>query len=61
MATMREEMYDKLRPLLEKVVDIACDHIEELERYGLPELEYFNMDIVKARGFSVVLGYLEEW
>lgn len=46
MATMREEVYDKLHPLLEIVVDIACDRIEELERCGRPELEHFNMEKV---------------
>lgn len=46
MATMREEVYEKLHPLLEIVVDITCDRIEELERCGRPELERFNMEKV---------------
>ena len=31
MATMREKVYSKLHPILEELVDIACDHIERLE------------------------------
>ena len=31
MATMREEIYEKLHPMLEDLVDITCDYIEKLE------------------------------
>lgn len=31
MATMREEIYNKLHPILEELVDITCDHIEKIE------------------------------
>lgn len=46
MATMREEVYDKLHPLLEQLVDIVCGCIEELEECDQPELEQFNMERV---------------
>lgn len=46
MATMREEVYDKLHPLLEQLVDIVCDRIEALEECDQPELEQFNMERV---------------
>ena len=32
MSTMREEVYHKLHPFLEDLVDIACDNIEKLEK-----------------------------
>lgn len=32
MSTMREEIYHKLHPFLEDLVDIACDNIEQLEK-----------------------------
>lgn len=32
MSTMREEVYSKLHPFFEDLVDIACDNIERLER-----------------------------
>ena len=32
MATMREEVYSKLHPFFEDLVDIACDNIERLEK-----------------------------
>lgn len=32
MSTMREEIYHKLHPFLEDLVDIACDNIEDLEK-----------------------------
>ena len=32
MSTMREEVYSKLHPILEELVDIACDQIEEIEK-----------------------------
>ena len=31
MATMREEIYSKLHPILEDLVDITCNNIEKLE------------------------------
>lgn len=31
MATMREEIYEKLHSILDYLVDIACEHIEKLE------------------------------
>ena len=32
MSTMREEIYSKLHPILDELVDIACDQIEEIEK-----------------------------
>ena len=32
MSTMREEVYSKLHPFFEDLVDIACDNIERLEK-----------------------------
>lgn len=32
MSTMREEVYHKLHPFLEVLVDIVCDNIENLEK-----------------------------
>ena len=29
MATMREEIYEKLHPILDDLVDITCEHIEK--------------------------------
>ena len=31
MATMREEIYEKLHSILDDLVDITCEHIEKLE------------------------------
>lgn len=32
MSSMREEVYSKLHPFFEDLVDIACDNIEKLEK-----------------------------
>ena len=31
MATMREEIYKKLHPILDDLVDMTCEHIEKLD------------------------------
>lgn len=31
MSTMREEVYHMMYPLLKSLVDVACDHIEQIE------------------------------
>lgn len=31
MSTMREEVYYRLHPILEDLVDLTCDQIENLE------------------------------
>ena len=31
MSTMREEVYEKLHPILEDLVDMTCEHIEKLD------------------------------
>ena len=31
MATMREEIYEKLHPILEDLVNMTCEHIEKLD------------------------------
>ena len=31
MATMREEIYEKLHPILDDLVDVTCEHIEKLD------------------------------
>lgn len=38
MSTMREEVYNRLHPILEELVDIACDNIESLEHKDIPEV-----------------------
>lgn len=38
MSTMREEVYSRLHPVFEKLVDIACDNIESLEHKDIPEV-----------------------
>ena len=38
MSTMREEVYSRLHPILEELVDIACDNIESLEHKDIPEV-----------------------
>lgn len=38
MSTMREEVYSKLYPVFEELVDIACDNIESLEHQEIPEV-----------------------
>lgn len=38
MSTMREEVYSRLHPVFEELVDIACDNIESLERKDIPEV-----------------------
>lgn len=43
---MREEVYDKLHPLLEQIVDITCDHIEGSEPDELAISKLFNIDMV---------------
>lgn len=43
MGTMREEVYDRLHPLLEQLVDIACDQIESIEEDNSSVSENFNI------------------
>ena len=38
MSTMREEVYSRLQPVFEELVDIACDNIESLEHKDIPEV-----------------------
>ena len=38
MSTMREEVYSRLHPVFEELVDIACDNIESLEHKDIPEI-----------------------
>ena len=38
MSTMREEVYSRLHPVFEELVDIACDHIESLDHKDIPEV-----------------------
>ncbi len=38
MSTMREEVYSRLQPIFEELVDIACDNIESLEHKDIPEV-----------------------
>lgn len=38
MATMREEVYSRLHPVFEELVDIACDNIKSLEHQEIPEV-----------------------
>ena len=38
MSTMREEVYSRLHPVFEELVDIACDNIESLEHKDIPEV-----------------------
>lgn len=38
MSTMREEVYSRLHPILEELVDMACDNIESLEHKDIPEV-----------------------
>ena len=40
MATMREEVYSRLHPTFEELVDIACDNIESLENKDVPEVVF---------------------
>ena len=35
---MREEVYSRLQPIFEELVDIACDNIESLEHKDIPEV-----------------------
>lgn len=35
---MREEVYSRLHPVFEELVDIACDNIESLEHKDIPEI-----------------------
>lgn len=37
--TMREEVYEELHPVLEKIVDMVCEHIDTLEDNKVPEVE----------------------
>lgn len=43
---MREEVYDKLHPILEQIVDITCEHVENTESDELVISERFNIDMV---------------
>lgn len=43
---MREEVYDKLYPFLEQIVDIICDHIETIKIDNTSEMEDFNIEMV---------------
>lgn len=38
MSTMREEVYSRLHPVFEELVDIVCDNIESLEHQDIPEV-----------------------
>lgn len=46
MATVRSEVYDTMHPLLEQLVDIACDHIENMGEVAVSKTERFNIDRV---------------
>lgn len=46
MGTMREEIYDRLHPLLEQLLDIACDQIESIEEDDSSISENFDIDKV---------------
>lgn len=54
MATMREEVYHKLHPILEDLVDIVRNRIESLEHRDIPEVikefceKSLNMDGMKS-------------
>lgn len=43
---MREEVYSRLHPLLEELVDIACDQIESVEADDLYKSEGFDVDTI---------------
>ena len=36
--TLRETVYSKLHPILEDLVDLACDNIESLEKSDVPDV-----------------------
>lgn len=38
MSTIREEVYSRLHPVFEELVDIACDNIESLDQRDIPEV-----------------------
>lgn len=42
MSTMREEVYHRLHPILEDLVDLTCDQIENLED------EYEDLNITRV-------------
>ena len=43
---MREEVYDRLHPLLEHLVDVACDQIESIEEDNSSVSKSFDIDNV---------------
>lgn len=48
---MRDDIFDSLLPFLDELVDIACDHIEAMEKDedDLCDSESFNIDMVLAQ------------